>query len=263
MIDLRRLERLRTSPRANRYLTATLGMVLSCLLILQVASAAFFALLDLNLARPAGPIFDLVHPVHFFVGFLLMPLIALKLLSTGWRFGLYYLGNHGYHLAGPPTGVARLLAPIFVISAIVLFVSGVEQWSFLNQFIGWWAQLHLISAGVFVASLILHLLLNGRTANREAGRDLAPATPDRPVEPGRVSRRLVIGGGLLAGLGLALTSSGWPFPQLQWLPAQKVGDGPLAFPIMNFEGGGQIVDLTRWRLSVTGAVERPLALDYR
>jgi hypothetical protein len=184
------------------------------------------------------------------------------MLSTGWRFTLYYLGNRGYHKAGPPTNAARLLAPIFIGSAVVLFVSGVEQWSFLNQFISWWAQLHFLAACVFVGSLVAHLLLNGRTANRETGRDLAPATAEHPAEPGRLSRRAVVGGGIVAGLGLALFSSSWPFPQLQWLPAQKVGPGPLDFPTMNFEGGGQIVDLARWRLRVTGAVGRPLAVDY-
>ncbi len=250
--------RLRTNPPANRSLTALLGMVLWCLLTLQVASAVFFALLDVNVPLPFRPIFDLVHPVHFFVGFLLLPLVALKLLSTGWRFALYYLGNVGYHRDGSPSTPARLLAPILVVSAFVLFVSGIEQWSFLNQFIGWWAQLHLLAAIVFVGALVAHLVLNGGTATREAKRDLVPAGR----APGQVSRRAVVAGGLGAGLGLALTSSGWPFSRLQWLPAQRVGPGALDYPVMNFEGGGQVVDLGRWRLRVTGAVRQPLALDY-
>lgn len=256
------LARVRGRPAANRALTSLLGMTLACLLVLQVLSAVLFALLNVNVPLPAGPFFDLVQPVHFFDGFLLLPLVALKLGSTGWRFGMYHLGNREYGRDGPPTKRARLLAPVLVASALVLFISGVEQWAFLNQFIGWWAQLHLISACVFVACLVAHLLLHGRRANREAGRDLARAAPGHPGEPGRLSRRAVVRGGLLAGLGLATVSTGRPLAALQWLPAQRVGTRPLDFPSMSFEGGAQVVDATRWRLRVTGAVSRPLSLDH-
>ncbi|MFZ0216724.1 MAG: hypothetical protein WAM30_12385, partial [Candidatus Dormiibacterota bacterium] len=208
------LERLRVGvrPAANRLLVSLLGVVLLALLILQIASAVLFALLSFNVSLPAGPIFDLVHPVHFFVGFVLIPLVLLKLMSTGWKFVMYYLGSRAYHEVGPPDWPARLIAPLFVVSSIVLLGSGIEMWSFLNQFIGFWTQVHLIASVGFVGSLIAHLVFHARHAHRDAAADLAPATVERPAERGQLTRRAVVGGGLLLGAGLAISAANWPFP---------------------------------------------------
>ena len=50
-------------------------------------------------------------PVHIVVGMLLIPPVALKLASTGYRFVRYYGGNHAYVAKGPPQLIMRLLAP--------------------------------------------------------------------------------------------------------------------------------------------------------
>lgn len=249
-----------TRPAANGRLTALLGVVLLALLIVQVASALFFALLSFNVSLPAGPVFDTVRPAHFFIGLLLLPVVALKLASTGWRFAMYYLGRPAYKRAGPPSLAGRLVAPLMVASITVLFLSGIEMWSFRNQFIAYWTQIHVLAAIAFVSALVAHLVLNGRRAHREAARDLARELGE-PVA-GRFTRRGVVVGGLAAGLALAVSGANWPSPMLSWLYDRRVGPGPLDFPVMNYEGGGQTVDLTRWRLRVTGAVRRPLELDY-
>jgi hypothetical protein len=64
-------------------------------------------------------------PVHIFLGLLLLPPLALKLASTGWRFLRYYTGNKPYRLEGPPQLLLRLLAPLLVASTLSLFGSGV------------------------------------------------------------------------------------------------------------------------------------------
>ena len=228
----------------NTRFTSTLGVVLLSLLILQIASALFFALLTYNVAFFNGPTYDIVRPLHFFVGFALLPLIGLKLVSTGWRFTRYYLRGRSYRAAGPPTWIARLIAPLLIVSAISLLASGVEMWSFQNQLSWPWTAIHNVAAFTFVGTLVIHLILHARQAHRETAADLAgrPAVmPSRELEDvrepfgGRVTRRVVLGSALVAGAALGAGASGWPSPALAWLMPRRVGDRALDFPVMNYE----------------------------
>lgn len=248
----------------NKRLTSLLGVALLALLVLQVASALFFALLTYNVAFFNGPAYDVVRPVHFFVGFALMPLLGLKLASTGWRFSRYYLRARAYRRAGPPHWPARLIAPLLVISGVSVFASGVEMWSFQNQ-LGWpWTAIHNVAAFTFVAVLTIHVVLYAREAHAEAAADL---TTSRTSEPGReppgggLTRRALLGAAVVAGAVLGAGASGWPSPALAWLMPRRAGARALDFPVMNYEGGMQRVDAGRWRLRVTGAVSTPLELS--
>lgn len=255
----------------NTRLTSLTATLLLALFILQIASAVGFALLSYNLAALGGPAYDVIRPVHFFVGFLLMPLIAVKLLSTGYRFGRYYTGNRAYHDAGPPRPVPRLIAPILIASSVTLFGSGVEMWSFQNQFGYAWTAIHNVSAFVFTAALITHIALHVREAHRHAAADLAGtpitvagADPDVSVhEPlgGAVTRRAVLGGGLAVGAVLGVGASGFPVTSWNFLQPLRPGAGAFDFPVMNYEGGGQQVDVAAWRLRISGAVGAPLELS--
>jgi DMSO/TMAO reductase YedYZ molybdopterin-dependent catalytic subunit len=249
----------------NTRLTSLVGVVLLALLVLEVASALWFALLTYNLALPPGPLYDVVRPVHFLVGFMLMPLIAIKLASTGYRFGRYYTRNPAYHRAGPPPPLLRLIAPLLIVSAVILVFSGVEMWSYRNQFGLPWTAIHDTSAFAFVTVLVIHIALHVRQAHREAAADLAgapssaqPAAAGPP--PGVTTRRALLGGGVLAGLALGVGASQWPTPRLAWLAPLRAGPAALDFPVMNYEGGPQVVDVSRWRLRVTGLVDHPLQL---
>jgi len=62
-------------------------------------------------------------PEHFLLGFLLIPAVALKLASTGYRFWRYYTGDSQYRRAGPPELFLRLIAPIVVISTVAVFAT--------------------------------------------------------------------------------------------------------------------------------------------
>src|SRR5581483_4145078 len=64
--------------------------------------------------------------VHAFVGVLLVPIVALKLASVGWRMARYYLGGPEYVEAGPPHVALRVLVgPVVVASTVVLFGTGI------------------------------------------------------------------------------------------------------------------------------------------
>jgi DMSO/TMAO reductase YedYZ molybdopterin-dependent catalytic subunit len=238
----------------NRRLTSTLGIVLLVLLLVQVLSALWFALLSYNVPAPGGDVFGVVRPAHFFVGFLLVPLIGLKLASVGYRFGRYYTRGAAYRDAGPPRTLLRLMAPLLVLATVVLFASGVEMWSFQNQFGLPWIAVHDIAAFSFVALLGLHVAYHLREAQRMAREDAA-----RPVQ-GAITRRALLAGGAVAGLTLAVGAAQWPSSALSFLAPRRAGDGALDFPVMNYEGGSQHVDVSRWLLHVSGEVRQPLVL---
>src|SRR4029079_9551708 len=107
-----RIERMRAGgSTGNRQLTALIAAILVLLLAVGVAT-----LLRLGA----------LLTVHAFVGMLLIPIVALKLTSTGWRMLRYYLGADEYTRQGPPHLVLRaLVAPVVVLSTVVLFATGV------------------------------------------------------------------------------------------------------------------------------------------
>ena len=94
----------------NEQLTAMAGAILIVLL----------AVLGITILR----IGQLIS-VHLFVGLLLLGPVAIKMASTAYRFVRYYTGNAAYRRKGPPEPTMRLLAPIVVLSTIVVFLSGV------------------------------------------------------------------------------------------------------------------------------------------
>jgi len=250
---LRRL--LAGGVEGNRRLTSIFGIVMLVLLTVQVLSALWFALMSYNIDTPGGPVFWLVRPVHFFTGFLLFPLIGVKLASVGWRFTRYYTRDRAYREAGPPRPLLRLIAPLLVLSVVVLFASGVEMWSFQNQFGIPWIAVHDLSAFTFVTLLTVHVASHFRQAQRMLRDDVR-----HPVE-GAITRRALLTGGAAAGLTLAVGAAQWPGTALSFLSPKRATDAPLDFPVMNYEGGAQRVDVALWRLRVGGEVAHPLSLD--
>src|SRR5664279_267640 len=63
--------------------------------------------------------------VHLFVGMLLIPPVLLKLASTGYRFVRYYTANPPYRRKGPPPALLRMIAPIVIVSTLVVIGTGV------------------------------------------------------------------------------------------------------------------------------------------
>lgn len=63
--------------------------------------------------------------VHLFVGLMLIPPVALKLGSTGYRFIRYYTRSSRYRRKGPPPALLRWTAPMVVLSTVVVLASGV------------------------------------------------------------------------------------------------------------------------------------------
>jgi hypothetical protein len=150
-------------------------------------------------------------PVHIFLGLLLLPPVALKLASTGWRFMRYYTHDKPYRLEGPPRLLLRMLAPLLVASTLTLFGSGVAL-IVVGHGGGLLLSLHAVSFGVWGVVMIVHVLAYIARTLRLGPADWLPKA-ERAVAGVR-SRRVALAGALLAGA--LLTIATYPVQQ-SWL----------------------------------------------
>jgi hypothetical protein len=94
---------------------------------------------------------------HIFIGLLLIPPVALKLGSTGYRFARYYTDDEPYVRKGPPPTALRLLAPGVVLTTIALFGTGVAL-LFTGPPSNTLIFAHKLSFIAWVALMVLHVL---------------------------------------------------------------------------------------------------------
>lgn len=173
----------------NERLTAATAVVLLVLL----------AALGVTIVRVGGLLNE-----HMFLGMLLIGPVALKMGSTGYRFVRYYTANPRYRAKGPPAVAMRMMAPIVVISTIIVFASGVAL-----LFVGPGSRstllpLHKVSFFVWLAFTGLHVL--GHLGDLPAAL-LRHPSPERPWDDsgaGRGGRALAQAAALVGGLVLAL-----------------------------------------------------------
>ncbi len=168
----------------NRRLTSLTGAVQLAVLAVVILS---------------GLVFGSAPGLHFFSGFLAIPLTVVKLGSTGWRFAAYYLRRTpAYRGAGPPTVIPRLLSPLLVVSAVVAFATGVILF-FQGSHRGIGATLHTDSAVVFIVLVLIHVAAHARTAWLASAADVR----DPAAVPGGAARWGLLIGASVAGVVLA------------------------------------------------------------
>jgi hypothetical protein len=147
--------------------------------------------------------------VHLFVGMLLIPPVLLKLSSTGYRFVRYYAGNSRYREEGPPEWPLRIIAPMVVLSTLVVFVSGVVLLFVGPSARATWFPIHKDSFFVWVAFMAVHVLghlpslpgLLRADYSHYGGYDYEELGGD---VTGRAGRVLALSGALVAGVVLAI-----------------------------------------------------------
>jgi hypothetical protein len=138
---------------------------------------------------------------HIFLGLLLIPLVLLKLASTGWRMTRYYRRSAEYVRRGPPALLIRMIiAPILVVSTISLIVTGIAA-AALDQR-GLLLGLHKLSFFVWLGAISIHVLTRGLKLPRLIAADWWR----RDVLSGRRARQLALTGTLAVGLVLAVTT---------------------------------------------------------
>jgi hypothetical protein len=142
--------------------------------------------------------------LHMFVGLLLIPPVALKLGSTGYRFILYYTASPSYRRKGPPPAVLRVIAPIVVLSTVAVFASGVALLLAGPGSRHALLPIHKISFIVWIAFAGVHILghLPGMASVLRA--DYAASRGRAAPVDGHAGRDLALGGAVVAGVLLAV-----------------------------------------------------------
>jgi hypothetical protein len=138
---------------------------------------------------------------HMFLGLVLIPPVALKLGSTGYRMLNYYVGSRAYRRLGPPVLPLRLMAPVLAASTVALLTSG---WLLLGlgHKSGVLVTIHKLSAIVFGVTIAIHFLAYIPRVVRSARTDWA--APRRQVVPGAGVRAMLIAAAVGGGVALAL-----------------------------------------------------------
>jgi hypothetical protein len=133
----------KANPGGNEQLTAVAGILLIVFLAVEGAT-----LLDLGA----------LLTVHAFVGMFLLPILALKIGSTGWRMASYYLGREEYVRRGPPAFPLRVIvAPVVIASTLALFGTGIYLLA-VNEVQGTAVGLHKASFVVWLVATSVHVL---------------------------------------------------------------------------------------------------------
>jgi hypothetical protein len=174
----------------NEILTSATAVVLTLLLVAE----------GITIIRMRG-----LLGAHMFIGLLLIPPIALKLASTGWRFARYYTHARAYREKGPPLLPLRLLAPVLILTTAGVFVTGV--WLMLvghksDQLL----LLHKVFFIVWGVVFGIHFLAYVPRVLRSLRADWGVAR--RRAVPGTGWRGMLIAASLGGGLALALALLG-------------------------------------------------------
>jgi hypothetical protein len=173
----------------NERLTAVTGAVL--LVLLAVIGVTIVAL------RP-------LLSVHLFVGMLLIGPVALKLCTTGYRFVRYYTANPSYRSKGPPAMLLRVIAPVLVVSTVVVLASGVALLFAGPSSRGTLLPIHKVSFFIWIGFAALHILPHLPATGRALGVHSARSAGPSQEEAGRTGRALSLAGALTAGVVLAI-----------------------------------------------------------
>ncbi len=179
----------RGGTAGNEQLTALSGVLLIVLL----------AALGVTILRIGG-----LLNAHMFLGMLLIGPVLLKLASTGYRFIRYYTGNALYLAKGPPAIELRLLAPLVVVTTVVVFASGVALLFVGPSARGTLTPIHKVSFVLWLAVTALHVLGHLVELPRALAADRNGARGWDDHGSGRGARALTLTGALVGGLVLAL-----------------------------------------------------------
>ncbi|HET7054291.1 MAG TPA: hypothetical protein VFI09_10300 [Solirubrobacterales bacterium] len=184
----RHAARVRDGVAANARLTGALAAALLVLLAAEGVTIPFIGQL-------LGP--------HIFIGVLLIPPVALKMASTGYRFARYYTHDSSYVAKGPPPLVLRVLAPGVVLTTLALFGTGIAL-LIAGPPSGSLIFAHKLSFIAWVALMTLHVLGHLLEVPSLATADWRRNGPREARLAGAGARTLTLTAAIGAGLALAL-----------------------------------------------------------
>jgi hypothetical protein len=183
---------------ANARLTSSVAVLLLVLLAAE------------GLTLPA--MHALLRP-HVYIGFALVPPVALKIGSTLYRFARYYTRDPAYRQKGPPPTLLRMLGPVVVLATVLLLASGVGLLFFTGGWQNRMLTLHKVSFVLWFAAMTVHVVAHVVETARLGPRDWVPHTHNPlPLAAGRrwLVATSVLAGALLGAWGLGHIG-GWAF----------------------------------------------------
>jgi hypothetical protein len=152
---------------------------------------------------------------HIFVGLLVVPVVALKLGSTGYKIYRYYTHRPDYVQAGPPHLLLRLLGPVVALSTIALLATGIVL-IVEKPAHGLTLLLHKASFVVWVGALGAHVLAHLGRLPGVLRSDLS----NRSEVGGSRARLLLVAGavvvGAIAAVALLPQGAAW----VHWLQVE-------------------------------------------
>jgi hypothetical protein len=173
-------------PDGNEILTSAAAVVLVGLLVAE----------GVTIVHMRG-----LLSAHMFIGLVLIPPVALKLGSTGYRMLSYYVGSRAYRQKGPPLLPLRLMAPVLVASTIAVLASGVLLLAVGHKSSGV-LTIHKLSFIVFGVVLGVHFLAYLPRVVRSLVAEWGAAR--RRASPGAGVRSMLVAAAVGGGAALAL-----------------------------------------------------------
>lgn len=177
----------------NSRLTASTAVLLILMLAVEGATIVFL--------RP-------LLSVHLFVGAMLIPPVAVKLGSTGYRFVRYYSQSPIYVAKGPPPALLRAIGPVVVITTVAVLASGIALMLAGPSERSTILPIHKVSFIVWVAFTGVHVLGHVLELPDPVRDDLRRTAG----VPGRSSRWMLLVLALAAGAALGVWALSYAAP---------------------------------------------------
>ena len=156
--------------------------------------------------------------LHVFVGLFVIPVVCVKLGSTGFRFYHYYRGIEAYRQRGPPHPILRIAGPVVVVTTLVIIASGIATLAVGPRHREPWLTVHQGSFAAWFVVTTVHVLGHAL----ETWRFTREEVGGNPPLPRRGARFAVIAISLAIGLVLGILSLRWTGA---WDNATNLGDG--------------------------------------
>ena len=247
-----------TSPLHDEKVAARLGVALGVLFTTCALTGAYSYLVQHEPgwitvpSRPAG-LYRITQGIHVITGFGTIPVLLAKLWVVAPKLIEWPPVRSLGHL------LERLALVPLVGGALFLLLSGVANvarwypWSFF------FPQAHRWAAWVMMGGLVVHVGATIATTRRALAR---PPVPDAE----RRNRRSFLGGVTATAGVMAVATAGSTvsfLSPLSFLAQRRPGVGPQGIPINKTASQADVVDAATdpaWRLTIDGAVTRPLSL---
>ena len=144
--------------------------------------------------------------LHVFLGMLLVPFVAVKLGSTGYRFVRYYAGDRPYVGKGPPHMLLRMLGPVVAITTVGLFGTGIGA-VLAGQRSFWLGRAHKAFFVLWFGAMTVHVLGHAIETPALAVADLRRQA--RMEVPGAATRLALFAATAAVAVVLGIVGIGW------------------------------------------------------